>query len=123
MLYYGLHFTSDDNTPLQVRVDTKTQQVFARSCPNGQWTAWRRLDVLRNPDGTLAEEVSEATHAKRADSAGRLSRPVKIIFAGDVSGEAIFDGSNDITIQLTVQKLTDILNKLDKISVSSRYED
>lgn len=102
MKYYGLHFTGSDHTPLQVRVDTRTQQVFARSCPNGQWTSWRRLDVLRNADGTLAEEVEEATHAKKADSAGRWTWPMRLTFTGDVTGQVMFDGSANKSVKLSL---------------------
>ena len=115
MKYYGLHFIGEDKTPLQVRVDTSTLQVFARSCPNGQWTAWRRLDVIRNPDGTLAEEVAEATHAKRSDADGRLSSAVKIALTGDAQGEAFFDGSQHISINVNIPSLAGILNRLSAI--------
>lgn len=119
MKYYGLHFVGDDKTPVQVCVDTRKQRVFARSCPNGEWTAWRRLDVMRNADGTLAEEVAEATHAKRADAANRLSNPMKITFSGDVSGEVSFDGSVNVTCVVSIPGLGDIRNRLDKLEKSS----
>ena len=113
MKFYGLHFYSDDKTPLQVAVDMSKQQVFARSCPNGEWTAWRRLDVMRNADGTLAEEVAEATHAKRADTAGKFARPMKIVFTGDVTGTASFDGSEDISVRLYASGITRRLSELE----------
>ncbi|WP_165178116.1 hypothetical protein [Desulfovibrio sp. ZJ369] len=75
MYYYGLHFVGSDKVPVQVRVHTQKTEIWARSAPNGEWTPWRRLDVTRNADGTLAEQVSEATHAKDADTAGRLRKP------------------------------------------------
>lgn len=106
MKYYGLHFVGDDKTPVQVCVDTRLQRVFARSCPNGEWTEWRRLDVMRNADGTLAEQVTEATHAKSADTAGRLKVPVRLIFTGDVSGEVRLDGSQDVVVRLSVPQLS-----------------
>ena len=123
MKYYGLHFVGDDRTPVQVCVDTRSQRVFARSCPNGEWTAWRRLDVMRNADGTLAEQVSEATHAKSADTAGRLKMAVQLKFTGDVSGQVRFDGSQDVEVRLSVPQLSalaDRVSTLEKRYSSSR---
>ncbi len=81
MRFYGLHFVGNDKIPVQVRVNTDKTEIWARSAPNGgEWTPWRRLDVTRNPDGTLAEEVAEATYAKRADTATRFANPMKLTF-------------------------------------------
>lgn len=115
MRFYGLHFVGSDKIPVQVRVNTKKTEIWARSAPNGEWTPWRRLDVTRNADGTLAEEVAEATHAKRADTANRLSNPMKITFSGDVSGEVGFDGSVNVTCAVSIPGLGDIRNRLDKL--------
>lgn len=121
MKYYGLHFVGDDKTPVQVCVDTRSQRVSARSCPNGEWTEWRRLDVMRNADGTLAEQVSEATHAKSADTAGRLKTAVLLKFTGDVSGQVRFDGSQDVEVRLSVPQLSilsDLIEAMRKNSSS-----
>lgn len=98
--YYGLHWTDDDGTPIQLILDLKKVRTWARSAPNGEWTAWRRLDVTRNADGTLAEEVAEATHAKQADTATSLYNPIRLTFNGDVTGNVQFNGSGDTTISL-----------------------
>lgn len=122
MKYYGLHFVGDDKTPVQVCVDTRSQRVFARSCPNGEWTAWRRLDVMRNADGTLAEQVTEATHAKSADIAGRLKVPVRLNFVGAASAQVSFDGSTDVEIRLSIPQLSALserITALEKLSSSS----
>lgn len=115
MYYYGLHFVGSDKVPVQVRVHTKQTEIWARSAPNGEWTPWRRLDVTRNADGTLAEEVAEATHAKRADTALRLTYPMTLTFAGDVSGAVSFDGSVNVTCTVSVPGLGDIRNRLDEL--------
>lgn len=126
MKFYGLHFVGDDRTPLQVCVDTRNQRVFARSCPNGEWTSWRRLDVMRNADGTLAEEVAEATHAKSADVASRLRTAMRMLFKGDVTGEVRFDGSIDVEVNLSSARLNSLESRiaaLEKSSSSGSYRD
>lgn len=115
MRFYGLHFVGSDKIPVQVRVNTKKTEIWARSAPNGEWTPWRRLDVTRNADGTLAEEVAEATHAKRADTALRLTYPMELSLTGDVSGEVSFDGSVNVTCVVSIPGLGDIRNRLDKL--------
>lgn len=102
MKYYGLHWIADDGTPLQVRIETRLQEVWARSCPRGgEWTAWRRLDVNRNADNTLNETVANATNAKTADVATRLAKAVTINLQGAVTGTGTFTGANDIYINTT----------------------
>ena len=113
MLYYGLHFTSDDRVPVQVRVDTSTQAVWARTAPRGgAWTEWRRLDVMRNADGSLKESIAEATHAKRADTAGRLTKAMKLKVTGDATGTVSLDGSGDVTLALNIAELASIRSRL-----------
>ena len=115
MIFYGLHFVGDDKVPVQVRISTSNQQIWARSAPNGEWTEWRRLDVIRNLDGTLAEEVTEATHAKSADAAGRLKNQVKITFSGDVSGSVSFDGSASVACALSSAGLGSLSSRISSL--------
>lgn len=115
MIFYGLHFVGDDKVPVQVRISTSNQQIWARSAPNGEWTEWRRLDVIRNLDGTLAEEVTEATHAKSADAAGRLKNQVKITFSGDVSGSVSFDGSASVECALSIAGLGSLSSRISSL--------
>lgn len=115
MNFYGLHFVGDDKIPVQVRLSTSNQQIWARSAPNGEWTEWRRLDVKRNADGTLAEEVTEATHAKSADAAGRLKNQVKITFSGDVSGSVSFDGSASVACALSIAGLGSLSSSISSL--------
>ena len=115
MIFYGLHFVGDDKVPVQVRISTSNQQIWARSAPNGEWTEWRRLDVIRNLDGTLAEEVTEATHAKSADAAGRLKNQVKITFSGDVSGSVSFDGSASVGCVLSIAGLGSLSSRISSL--------
>ena len=115
MIFYGLHFVGDDKVPVQVRISTSNQQIWARSAPNGEWTEWRRLDVIRNLDGTLAEEVTEATHAKSADAAGRLKNQVKITFSGDVSGSVSFDGSASVACSLSIAGLGSLSSRISSL--------
>ena len=115
MIFYGLHFVGDDKVPVQVRISTSNQQIWARSAPNGEWTEWRRLDVILNLDGTLAEEVTEATHAKSADAAGRLKNQVKITFSGDVSGSVSFDGSASVACALSIAGLGSLSSRISSL--------
>ena len=115
MIFYGLHFVGDDKVPVQVRVSTSNQQIWARSAPNGTWTEWRRLDVRRNLDGTLAEEVAEATHAKSADTAGRLKYQARITFSGDVSGSVSFDGSTNVSCALSIPAIGSLSSRISKL--------
>lgn len=116
MQYYGLHFVGADNVPVQVRINTRDLQIWARSAPNGSWNEWRRLDVTRNTDGTLTAGVSEATQAKSSDIAGRLKYPFRITFTGDVSGSLSTDGSGDVSCELSVASLSDLSNKNSSLS-------
>ena len=115
MIFYGLHFVGDDKVPVQVRISTSNQQIWARSAPNGEWTEWRRLDVIRNLDGTLAEEVTEATHAKSADTAGRLKYQTRITFSGDVSGSVSFDGSTNVSCALSIPAIGSLSSRISKL--------
>lgn len=119
--YYGLHWTDDDGTPIQIILDLKKVRAWARSAPNGEWTAWRRLDVTRNADGTLAEEVAEAAHAKQADQATSLLNPIKLIFNGDVSGEVKFNGSGNTTITLRVPGLSSLSSRVANLENRNSY--
>lgn len=99
MKFYGLHWIADDGTPMQVRIETRTLRCWARSCPRGgEWTAWRRLDVERNSDGTLNETCMNAIHAKVADACNKLARTCSIYLSGAVTGAGILDGSGDVHI-------------------------
>lgn len=129
-MFYGLHFTNDSGVRMQVAVNTSNGHTFLRSCLNGQWGGWRRIDVERNSDGTLNEEVAVATTAKSADAAGRLKYPMKITFTGGATGEASFDGSMDIECALAVNQgaqiqaaIDDHVNKYHRSSSSGDYYD
>lgn len=101
-MYYGLHFISDAKIPVQVRVDSASLRIWCRAAPNGEWGAWRRMDVDRKADGTLAEVVAESSHAKLADAAGRLRSPMRIDFVGgNVTGTVEFDGSQSAKCALS----------------------
>lgn len=103
MKYFGLHWVSSDGRPLQIRVDTSSLEIWARSNPKGgEWTAWRRLDVRRLGDGTLAEKALEATSAKNADAADKLATPVRLELSGDAAGSCVFDGANNAKIELAL---------------------
>lgn len=99
MKFYGLHWVANDGTPMQLRIETRTLEIWGRSCPRGgEWTAWRRLDVYRNADGTLNETVNNASHADKADTAVRLESPITINLAGVITGTGKFDGANNVII-------------------------
>lgn len=70
MKYYGLHWTSDDGTEIQARLALENLELWARSCPRGgEWSAWRRLDVVRGADGVLQEIAQKAIAAISAQKA------------------------------------------------------
>lgn len=120
MRFLGLHWTTDDGTPLQVRIETRTLQCWARSCPRGgEWTAWRRLDVKRDADGTLDETCMNAIHARVADACDRLARACSIYLSGAVTGVGTLDGSGDVHIITTRSNAGDA-NEDDAISALER---
>lgn len=86
MKYYGLHWTSDDGTEIQIRIALENLELWARSCPRGgEWTAWRRLDVLRGTDGILLETTREALfadNARKAESAAKADLAARASTAG-----------------------------------------
>ena len=116
MQYYGLHFVGADNVPVQVRINTRDLQIWARSAPNGSWNEWRRLDVTRNADGTLTAGVSEATQAQSSDSAGRLKYPFKVTFTGDATGSFSTDGSGDVSCALSIPALSNLSSLSSRVS-------
>ncbi|MDR1685200.1 MAG: hypothetical protein LBR82_01960 [Desulfovibrio sp.] len=91
---------------IQVHVDAADCTVYARSTATGaggQWSAWRRLDTKRLPNGTLDETVKRTEEADRADKADKFTTPVTITFTGDIAGSLTFDGATQkITCHLTV---------------------
>lgn len=114
MNFLGLHWKTDDGTPLQLLIENRTLHVWARSCPRGgEWTGWRRLDVERNADGTLNETVATATNAKSADTATRLAKAVSINLTGAITGSAIFDGAQDVFIETGGGSLSDRVSALE----------
>lgn len=114
MNFYGLHWICSDGTPLQIKLETRTLHLWARSCPRGgEWTKWRRLDVDRNEDGTLNESVSNASHATTADTATRLARSIRINLTGAVTGSGETDGTQDVNIVTVGENgVTDAVNDL-----------
>lgn len=103
MIFYGLHWTFNGETPLQIRIETRTCEVWARSCPRGgEWTAWRRLDARRKADGTLDEVADKAINAETADTAVRLARPVTFNLTGAVVGNGQFDGGSNVFIKTSI---------------------
>lgn len=116
MKYYGLHFVGDDLTPIQVRFGLNDQQCWMRSCPNGEWTAWRRLDADRNADGTLDETVSNAKTADTAMKAKRLEKTVTISVSGDMTGSVSFDGSQEaVSLSLSAVNQEDYSGPIDDL--------
>lgn len=142
--YYGLHWVSSNDVPLQVRVDIDDLSIWARFAPkNGAWTDWRRLDAEYLSNGVIKGTVENALHAGSADSAttassadsassagaisggvdsadsasvaGKLRRAMTITYNGDATGTVTFDGSKDVTCKLTVAALTDVLSRLSKL--------
>lgn len=174
MKHYGLHWTSDDGTEIQIRIALEILELWARACPRGgEWSAWRRLDVRRGADGILLETVrkalsadsaqkadtaakadlanraiaadkaAQANTAKRADTAAKadaatraetaanadsartaetakqLAMAVTIALAGTVTGSALFNGKDDVTIQTSPGKeITDLQSALAKLQQS-----
>ena len=108
MKYYGLHFTGDDKEPLQVRVSMENQQIWCRSCINGEWTAWRRLDVERNAEGEIDEKIANL----KALTAERLANPFVLRITGQGSGSARIDGALDTDLGLEIPALEDIFKRL-----------
>jgi hypothetical protein len=119
-MLYGLTFDSDMAEDIQVHVDAKDCTVYARSTTGGGWSAWRRLDVKRLPDGTLDEKVNRTVGADKADKADRFTTPVTVTFTGDIAGELSFDGATQkITCNLTVPGVPEAIQKAINKAVAS----
>lgn len=113
MKYYGLHWIAADDTPLQIRIETSTQRVWARFCPkNGEWTQWRRWDVDRDSKNVLLETSKNSINANLADKAKCLAQNVTIALSGAVNGSAQFNGAENITINTTAGNLSEALRDL-----------
>jgi hypothetical protein len=73
-------------------------RLYARHAltPVDAWSSWRlilSIDDMRD----ILSGVTSVGHAKEAD---KLATPRKISLAGGLSGEALFDGSEDVTIDV-----------------------
>ena len=119
-MLFGLHFISDTGQVCQVVVNTTTCHVFLRATINGAWSSWRRVDVERNADGTLAERVAEAAEAQRAGVAMRLQNPMRLALTGDAVGTVSFDGSQNVEMNVSLPALEDILNRLKTLEDASQ---
>lgn len=106
-MLFGLTFKCNGETA-QIRI-TEDMQLQFRITENGEWQAWKRADVERAADGSLAEAVMESVTAKQAQ---KLRSPMKITFIGGATGSVTFDGSSDVTCSLSVDTgtLTGLVN-------------
>ena len=95
-MLFGLTFKCDGETA-QIRV-TDSMRLEFRVTKGGEWQAWKRADVERGADGSLAEAVMECVTARQAQ---KLRAPMKITFSGDVTGAVSFDGSGDVSCSLS----------------------
>lgn len=99
-MYYGFHFKSDAGVEVQFRINSANQNIYCRTSPSGgEWSKWRRLDAGRDASGNLQGTVEESVRAQKAD---KLSDPMRITFFGEVSGQATFDGSEDVSCNLVM---------------------
>lgn len=113
--FYFLHFTSDAGHTGQFALHIPTGKIYSRtSYQGGAFTSWRRLDVGRRADGALAEAVYEATLAKSASEAARLRAAMKLTFLGDITGEIAFDGSQNVTCNLSAKAVFDKIKDLEE---------
>lgn len=95
-MLFGLTFKCDGETA-QIRV-TDSMRLEFRVTKGGEWQAWKRADVERGADGSLAEAVMECVTARQAQ---KFRTPMKITFSGDVTGAVTFDGSGDVSCPLS----------------------
>lgn len=104
-MLFGLTFKCGGETA-QIRIAENMQLQF-RITENGEWKAWKRADVERAADGSLAEAVMESVTAKQAQ---KLRTPMKITFEGDASGSVTFDGSANVACSLSMN--ADVVNRV-----------
>lgn len=118
--FYILSFESDAGHVGHVALHLPTGRIYSRmSYQGGEFSQWRRLDVERKANGTLNEKVEEAERAQTADTAGRLRTPIKITFAGDVSGVVAFDGSMNVSCTLSIPALAALEKRIKDLEDSS----
>jgi hypothetical protein len=99
-MIFGLDFKNDTGEAMQFAVNSETEEVLVRVTRGGTWRPWRRIDVKRTASGELDETVGTA---KRAETADRLTTPVRLNFVGAVTGTATLDGATrDLTINLSI---------------------
>ena len=72
---------------------------------NGHALSGDSLELSKTDIG-LGNVDNTADANKNVASAGKLTTPVNITISGDATGTASFDGSNDATITLDVQRAT-----------------
>lgn len=110
-MLFGLTFKCNGETA-QIRIANDLRLEF-RITQNGEWQAWKRADVERAADGSLAEAVMESVTAKQAQ---KLRTPMKITFEGDAAGSVAFDGSANVTCSLSMN--ADVVNRAVDSAVS-----
>ncbi len=98
-MYYGLQFNTSAGEAMQVVINTASLQVYARSTSGGVYGEW---EYICGPGADGADGTLEADKAKVAETAYKLASPVQIRFTGDVVGETSFDGSQSVTVPLSL---------------------
>lgn len=116
-MLYGLTFSmgGDAGKPdqpgteaLQFAFDTAGLNLFARATTGGTFGEWKFICGAKSGadgDGGESGGASGSSTVERADVANkayRLASPMTISFRGDVSGEATFDGSANVVVDMNV---------------------
>ena len=94
-MVFGLQFTNDSKQKVELAIDVATLQLKYRVNSGSGWSAWKRADVDRNVDGSIASTVAHASRAGRADTADAFTTPVTVTFTGGASGTMVLDGSRN----------------------------
>lgn len=100
-MHCGLHFIFANGEALQTVIDTASLNVFARATAGGSFGPWQ---LLCGPGlaGSGESGGGDVSHADFADRATAFAAPITITFTGAVTGEATFDGSQNVSAALSL---------------------
>ena len=108
------------NTSIDVRIDRETIQDIVGAMVSGNTESGIQV-TYDDPNGKLNFTVLDTIVPKRSLKADVLSNKRKINLVGNVTGEAEFDGSQDVTINTTVAANIPGFSQVGDIQVTGGY--
>ncbi len=99
-MFYGITLKTTKGEACQVALNSGNLCLYVRVTAGGVWGKWY---YLCGPSGTALGDGGEGSSEGKvalAEKAYRLASPMSIAFTGEVTGQVVFDGSENVTCPL-----------------------